>query len=280
MKIFKLKYLVLIMAFGLLWSCQTEQVLFDAEATTKKVRLPDGIASDADDQYEFDKYKFYHNGTVLNDTTQIKELLKDARGLDINGSRKDIYVTEAELKSSDMYIKHMQHDENQSRSTQAANANNYMHYFYETTRNWINQGKYGALYFNLKGPQSYYTITPNFIVHDVQWNYGATPVHLGDHNSDYLGGSYRQIAHYFNAQNHGTGHYWNQNVSFTINVHNVTRNDRHVYFIHQWDATRLVRQRIYPHTSAEFHGNRKIDGTANFGGLYNFNVARHYSEES
>ena len=97
MKNFELKYFAMIMAFGMLWSCQTEQAFSDVVATTKKVPVADGVASAADDQYRFDKIAYVYAGNVIKDTIQIKEMLKNANALYINGDKREIFLTKDEL---------------------------------------------------------------------------------------------------------------------------------------------------------------------------------------
>jgi len=279
MKIFKLKYFVILMVLGLLGSCQMEDVVTNspnAIAARKKQPLPDGIPSDADDPYEFDKSQYYNNNVRLTDTTQIKNLLNSSRLLYIDGSTKYICTTDQEAT---LLYQKLNIDTSMSSRAAALDGDNYMHYMYEINRD----NAYGAgnefYYFNIVGPHytsdkniNFYTNVYRRTTDNVNTRPTLMPglTHDGESINCYITTGLCLYIYPYYEQFH---------CYFTINCINVTRFTRLVTF--EGVSGRKVQVRINSKKSASIGGLRKTHGgvVTKFNGIDGFKLNRVYSQK-
>ncbi len=252
---------MLTLVVGLLWSCQTEQAITnDVAATTKKQPLPDGIPSDADDQYEFAKSKFYHNEELITDTITIKNMLANAKGLHIDetGYNKKIFLTNQELETFENTTENPA-----NKSTAALDGDNYLHYFYE-----VHYQRNPALgidyfyYFNIVGPRTYSTTGAKV---DAYHSGTLEPFFVASYTSGY-----------------GIDYYlvWDGETNFTksstINVVNTTRYSRRVTFT-SLDARTILRD-ISSKGRIEIQVNSTIYATS-CAGISGFKIKSHSSQK-
>lgn len=259
------------MAFGLLWSCQTEQAFSNAVATSKKIPLSDGRPSRADDQYEFATSKYYHNNELITDTITIKNMLATARGLhtDETGIKKQIFVTDQELNAFQGA------SENSTNTAKAAlDGDDYLHYSYEAT--WDNGNLYTFFYFNITGPASY-NVTNAFIRVQRYYSYPKTaaPTFLDSTLSGASGTYSSTIGGYLAPV---PANIWDG--FYQINIINTTRYSRRVYFT----STAATGYKSIMYDIAP-GGRRTAYGAATqllgygFGGLNNFDIRAHSSRK-
>jgi hypothetical protein len=267
------------MALGLLWSCQMEDVVTNspnAIAARKKQPLPDGVPSEADDVFEFDKTQYYHNGVLIKDTTQIKEMVSNCRAMLIDGNRKDVYVTEQEATVVNNDYEALQSKNASNKAVAAIDGDNYLHYFYEVS-DYIENTPQGTFtdytYFSLLGPNTYNipkTITySSYTKESSAINPVANFLNLVNPNAsirDYLSA---QVWFISNQYKFG-------DLYFTINVRNTTRFKRKVHF--QSEDNRHIYYTVLSGRSLNLNGSQ-INNIFRFAGAYNFRILFHNSQK-
>lgn len=265
MKIFKLKYFLILIAFGLLGSCQVENVAFEAPEAivTKKVPLPDGIPSEADDLYAFEKSQYYREGKLITDTIVIKDLLKDCKLLFVDGTRKEIYTTnqEAERFKGELNKK----NNNNNKATASSDGDEYIQFFYEINRGYTNSDISYLFYFSFLGPQ---TTSTRETVNLIRYTKSGVQEPIYSSSNDY----------YFNFSDYLTGGYV-YDVRYTINVINTTRYRRTLSI--NSDDGRYIISYIYPGVLAEYNGRHRSNGAdKNFNGMGGFKIKDYSTQKS
>lgn len=291
MKIFKLKYFVILMALGFLWSCQTEDVVANshgAVAGIKKHYERDGIPSDSDDQYEFSKSQYYHNNILLTDTIQIANLLSNARLLNIDGARKDICVTDQEATLLNQKLNISTSKTGANTATAALDGDPYLHYFYEVTRSGPDNRNYEFVYFNILGPHTHSSTTPRYYTINYFQRAGSSgdPIYKRDFNSATMANGtafqnlYLVLSNSNASDNLGvkphfvtTGGLTDFDMMFTINIHNTTRYTRNVEI--EGIGGAMVRISIPAKSRKPLHGSNNSSMGSNpriFNGINNFTI--------
>jgi hypothetical protein len=278
MKKFKI-IIALLIVITSQYSCQSEEIVAAKGVTqVKKTPLPDGIPSDADDMYEFDKSQYYHNNKLLTDTTQIKNLLNNCRLLHIDGTKKTICVTDQEkaLLNQKLNI-----DNNISAKTNALDGDNFMHYFYEIHRD--NSSGVGSefYYFNKTGPHYINAVGNNFTVHfykrlddisNPSFKYDFT-MQTGESINDLLSHCEKLPGIYI------AGNLLHWNCFYTINVINTTRFKRLVTF--QAIGGSIIQMVIEPKKRGQVGGRRQFHRGVieKFNAIDNFRLNAVYSQK-
>jgi hypothetical protein len=284
MKIFKLKHFLILMVLGLLWSCQIEEEVAahsSAAVGIRKKRFErDGIPSDSDDQYEFSKSQYYHNDKLLRDTIQIANLLSNARLLHIDGTRKDICVTDQEAKAFSAKLNLQNNDQN--RAAASSDGDNYMQYFYEIARiDTTRPTRYcDFLYFTIEGPHKHSSeqaAAENYTFkHYKRTGLTGGPSYVRDWNTSGLHADFKNLFHLLSycQDGHTTmvpntllNHY---EVDFTINVYNTTRFKRNVEIVA--DNGTVVSFSLLPKAHRSLSGKHYYDVPRKFNGINNFIV--------
>lgn len=276
MKIFKLKHFLILMALGLLWSCQMEDIVSnspDAIAAIKKQPLPDGVPSPADDNFKFDKTQYYHNGALIKDTTQIKTMVSNCSAMLISGNRRDLYVTDKEARVINNEYNGLQ-AKNASNKAAALDGDNYIHYFYETANyNYVTFFR-SFYYFSLTGPNTYNVVKSIRIMLFTKTASQSQPV-LDSEFTSSINSTPNKIIQLLSRDPFNDRP--NQELSFTININNVTRYKRRVHFLSE--DNRNIYFDIIAGQKIEVNGSQGRTGTYGFNGVGNFKILSHNSEK-
>ncbi len=265
MKNFKIKYfVVLISSILLLLSCQTETVVSDAVAiSTKKVPLPDGLPSAADDVYAFETSQYYLKGKLITDTIVIKDLLKDCKLLFVDGNRKEIYKTNQEAER----FKTVSNNNNiNNRGTAALDGDDFIQFYFEIKHTYTNAPIYDGLFlFSILGPQSRFSNIRMEVTHLTQYP-NQEPVFVNTTVRATNWSFYMDSAP-------------GQDVRYTVNVINTSRYRRSLTILS--DDGRNITLNIHPGVPIAMNG-RNLRGGAdrNFYGNSGFRIKSYSSDKN
>ena len=271
------------MALGFLWSCQSEDVVANSPAPKTEIKKHfelDGIPCDADDYYEFSKSQYYQNNKLLIDTLQIKKLLSNARLLQIDGTRKDICVTDQEVNMLNQKLKI---PTSTSAKTDALDGDNYLQYFYEIARYDKTRPTVYCefMYFSIVGPHTHSSALLN--AESYQFSYctrtglSGSPTYVKDYNTAIMtgGSNFRDL--YQLLSNCENTNAWlpeskleHFDVNYTINVVNHTRFTRSVEIVA--DNGTVIRFTILPKGKRSLSGSHSYAGVRTTNGINNFIV--------